>query len=75
MTTRHTPLPSPHADAPPGFPIADELAVLRAWYAGLPVREAVKRYQPCIGGRRQIRAWGARAYTAPAAGHRACRAS
>ena len=27
-----------------GFPSADELAALRAWYAGLPAREAVVRY-------------------------------
>ena len=50
MTTRHTPLPSSHADDPPRFPAADELAVLRAWYAGLSVREAVARYQPSALG-------------------------
>ncbi|SIT49707.1 hypothetical protein BN2475_1690005 [Paraburkholderia ribeironis] len=40
----HTLLPSSRADNPPHFPGADELAGLRAWYAGLPVREAVRRY-------------------------------
>jgi site-specific recombinase XerD len=50
MKTRLTPLPSPRADEPPHFPAADELAVLRAWYAGLPVREAVERYQPASLG-------------------------
>lgn len=29
-----------------GFPNADELAALRAWYSGLAVREAVVRYLP-----------------------------
>lgn len=29
---------------PSGFPSADELAALRAWYAGLPARQAVARY-------------------------------
>jgi len=29
-----------------GFPDADELAMLRAWYAGMPVRKAVERYLP-----------------------------
>ncbi|HDR9474739.1 site-specific integrase [Burkholderia multivorans] len=32
--------------APAGFPDADELAALRAWYAGMPVRDAVERYLP-----------------------------
>ncbi|MGF6736169.1 hypothetical protein OKW50_008342 [Paraburkholderia youngii] len=50
MKTRLPPLPSPHAAEPPRFPAADELAVLRAWYAGLPVREAVERYQPASLG-------------------------
>ena len=31
-------------EGPPGFPSADELAALRAWYAGLPARQAVVRY-------------------------------
>ncbi|MGF6441143.1 phage integrase family protein [Paraburkholderia youngii] len=50
MKTRLPPLPSRHAAEPPCFPATDELAVLRAWYAGLPVREAVKRYQPASLG-------------------------
>ncbi|MDN7867352.1 site-specific integrase [Burkholderia multivorans] len=32
--------------APAGFPDADELAALRAWYAGMSVRDAVERYLP-----------------------------
>ncbi|CAE6897061.1 site-specific integrase [Paraburkholderia domus] len=32
--------------APAGFPDADELAMLRAWYAGMPVRKAAERYLP-----------------------------
>ncbi|MBB5510918.1 hypothetical protein HDG35_007215, partial [Paraburkholderia sp. JPY681] len=44
MKTRRASIPSPQPDDPPRFPAADELAVLRAWYAGLPVREAVERY-------------------------------
>lgn len=32
------------AESPAGFPSADELAALRAWYAGLPARQAVVRY-------------------------------
>jgi site-specific recombinase XerD len=31
-------------DRPSGWPTADELAALRAWYAGLPARDAVSRY-------------------------------
>lgn len=50
MKTRLTPLPSPAGDVPAGFPDADELAVLRAWYAGLPVRQAVERYLPAALG-------------------------
>ncbi|MGF6734662.1 site-specific recombinase XerD [Paraburkholderia youngii] len=50
MKTRLTPLRSPRSDNPPGFPAADELAVLRVWYAGLSVREAVERYQPASLG-------------------------
>ncbi|HEY4296983.1 MAG TPA: integrase, partial [Paraburkholderia sp.] len=46
MKTRHTSRPVPAPSSPPGFPDADELAVLRAWYAGLPVRQAVERYLP-----------------------------
>ncbi|WP_446904332.1 phage integrase family protein [Burkholderia sp. YIM B11467] len=39
--------PSPDsAPAPAGFPDADELAALRAWYAGMTVRQAVERYLP-----------------------------
>jgi site-specific recombinase XerD len=45
MKTRLT-LPSDPPIAPTGFPDADELAALRAWYAGLAVREAVARYLP-----------------------------
>ncbi|WP_233809428.1 site-specific integrase [Paraburkholderia sp. HP33-1] len=50
MKTHRLPLPSPRIEEPPGFPAADELAVLRAWYAGLPVRKAVERYQPASLG-------------------------
>lgn len=50
MKTRLTPLPEPAAGMPPGFPDADELSVLRAWYAGLPVRQAVERYLPAALG-------------------------
>ncbi|WP_321946421.1 site-specific integrase [Paraburkholderia sp. J10-1] len=50
MKTRHTPLPAPAPSAPPGFPDADELAMLRAWYAGLAVRPAVERYLPSALG-------------------------
>ncbi|MEM5329276.1 site-specific integrase [Paraburkholderia sp. JHI2823] len=49
MKTRPDRLPSPAA-AFPGFPAADELAVLRAWYEGLPVRQAVARYLPSALG-------------------------
>jgi hypothetical protein len=28
------------------FPDADELAMLRAWYAGMPVRKAAEHYVP-----------------------------
>ena len=45
MKTRLT-LPSLTPAAPRGFPDADGLAALRAWYAGLAVREAVARYLP-----------------------------
>jgi site-specific recombinase XerD len=50
MKTRLTPLPAPSPVGPPGFPDADELAVLRAWYEGLPVRRAVERYLPAALG-------------------------
>lgn len=50
MKTRRASIPSPQPDDPPRFPAADELAVLRAWYAGLPVREAVERYQSALLG-------------------------
>jgi hypothetical protein len=45
MKTRLT-SPSDSAPTPDGFPDADSLAALRAWYAGLPTREAVARYLP-----------------------------
>ncbi|MDS0861993.1 tyrosine-type recombinase/integrase [Burkholderia pseudomultivorans] len=39
-----------------GFPDADELAALRAWYAGMPVRQAVERYLPArLGDGRSAR--------------------
>ncbi len=47
---RHTLRSAPALAVPPGFPNADELAVLRAWYAGLPVRQAVARYLPAALG-------------------------
>ncbi|MFM0047512.1 phage integrase family protein [Paraburkholderia sediminicola] len=43
MKTRLTPTPSPEPRSV-DFPDADELAMLRAWYAGMPVRKAVERY-------------------------------
>ncbi|MFM0213893.1 site-specific integrase [Paraburkholderia sediminicola] len=53
MKTRQTPSPEPH---PADFPDADELAMLRAWYAGMPVRQAVERYLPaCIGAGQSAR--------------------
>ncbi|MBN3816227.1 integrase, partial [Paraburkholderia sp. Se-20369] len=39
-------LPSQPESAPADFPDADELAALRAWYAGMTVRHAVERYLP-----------------------------
>ncbi|MBK3814747.1 integrase, partial [Paraburkholderia aspalathi] len=45
MKTRLTSTPSPEP-RPVDFPDADELAMLRAWYAGMPVRKAVERYLP-----------------------------
>jgi len=45
MKTRLT-SPSDSAPTPDGFPDADSLAALRAWYAGLPAREAITRYLP-----------------------------
>ncbi|KVN02814.1 site-specific integrase [Burkholderia stagnalis] len=39
-------LPRPTESAPADFPDADELAALRAWYAGMAVRQAVERYLP-----------------------------
>jgi site-specific recombinase XerD len=45
MKTRLT-LPSPSPTMASNFPDADELAALRAWYAGLSVREAIARYLP-----------------------------
>ncbi|MEX3939755.1 phage integrase family protein [Paraburkholderia sp. BR10937] len=50
MKTRHPPLPAPASAEPAGFPDADELAMLRAWYAGLAVRAAVERYLPSALG-------------------------
>ncbi|HKT92773.1 MAG TPA: site-specific integrase [Paraburkholderia sp.] len=50
MKTRLTPLPAPASSEAPGFPDADELAMLRAWYAGLAVRSAVERYLPSALG-------------------------
>jgi len=41
METRLTPSLEPR---PVDFPDADELAMLRAWYAGMSVRKAVERY-------------------------------
>ncbi|AXV86439.1 hypothetical protein CJO78_09025 [Ralstonia solanacearum] len=43
MKTRPLPV-TRSVETPPGFPDAAELAVLRAWHAGLSAREAVKRY-------------------------------
>ena len=43
MKTRLTSTPSLEP-RPVDFPDADELAMLRAWYAGMPVRKAVERY-------------------------------
>ncbi|RAS15461.1 site-specific integrase [Paraburkholderia bryophila] len=45
MKTRLTPTPSPEPRSV-DFPDADELAMLRAWYAGMPVRKAADRYVP-----------------------------
>ena len=42
---RQTP-PAPASAEPSGFPDAGEPTVLRAWYSGLPVRQAVARYLP-----------------------------
>ncbi len=51
MKTRPDRLSAPApACAFPGFPAAGELAVLRAWYEGLPVRQAVARYLPSALG-------------------------
>jgi hypothetical protein len=41
MKTRLTSTPSELRTG--DFPDADELAMLRAWYAGMPVRKAVER--------------------------------
>ncbi|WP_322049222.1 site-specific integrase [Paraburkholderia sp. J67] len=46
MKTRHTTVPAPAPSDAPGFPDANELAMLRAWYAGVAVRPAVERYLP-----------------------------
>ncbi|CAG9260444.1 site-specific integrase [Paraburkholderia unamae] len=50
MKSRPIPLPAPAPSSSAGFPDADELAVLRAWYEGLPVRRAVARYLPAALG-------------------------
>jgi site-specific recombinase XerD len=50
MKTRHDCLPAASHAEPPDFPDADELAMLRAWYAGLPARQAVERYLPSALG-------------------------
>ncbi|WP_018433045.1 site-specific integrase [Paraburkholderia atlantica] len=56
MKMHHTLMTAPPPADSAGFPDADELAVLRAWYAGLPVREAVERYQPApLGDGRSAR--------------------
>jgi site-specific recombinase XerD len=44
MKTRLTIAPIHDAAAPAGFPDADKIAVLRAWYAGMSTRDAVNRY-------------------------------
>jgi hypothetical protein len=49
MRTRLT-SPSPTTSAPKDFPDADELAALRAWYAGLSARGAVAQYLPASIG-------------------------
>ncbi|MBN3849294.1 tyrosine-type recombinase/integrase [Paraburkholderia sp. Ac-20342] len=50
MRTRHTSIPALPAPTLASLPNADELAVLRAWYAGLPARQAVARYLPAALG-------------------------
>lgn len=50
MSRSGTPTPADH------FPNADELAALRAWYAGLSARDAVRRYLPGNDGNRSARA-------------------
>ncbi|WP_321817430.1 MULTISPECIES: site-specific integrase [unclassified Paraburkholderia] len=56
MKARLLPPPAAASVEPPGFPDADELAVLRAWYAGLAVRAAVERYLPsALGGGKSAR--------------------
>lgn len=64
MKMRLTPPPSPEP-RPVDLPDADELAMLRAWYAGMTVRQAVERYLPecirAVGTRRTRR-------SSPAAG-------
>jgi site-specific recombinase XerD len=49
MKTRLTPAPS-REPILVEFPDADELAMLRAWYAGMPVRKAVECYLPRLIG-------------------------
>jgi hypothetical protein len=45
MKTRLTSTPSSEP-GPVDFPDADELAMLRSWYGGMPVRQALERYLP-----------------------------
>lgn len=46
MKTRLTIPALQDAAVPTNLPGADEIAVLRAWYAGMSTRDAVNRYQP-----------------------------
>jgi site-specific recombinase XerD len=50
MKTSLTPSASRDAAIPAKFTNADEIAVLRAWYAGMSTRDAVNRYQPGRAG-------------------------
>ncbi len=44
MKSSQIPAKSIEPENPPGFPDADALAALRAWYEGLPSRDAATRY-------------------------------
>lgn len=44
MKSRQIAAKSPYKENPPGFPNEASLAALRAWYEGLPARDAVARY-------------------------------